>query len=101
MLISRLAVVPEEAAYDGRSLYDRLKSQKDAKDLEFEESRKFKNMIRGLDDDDVDHLTEIDNKKLLEERQKQEEEQKELTDYRAKVVELQEKSANEVVSSLI
>lgn len=41
-------VAPEEP-YDGRSLYDRLKEQRDAKDLEFEEARKFKNMIRGLD----------------------------------------------------
>lgn len=43
-----LLVAPEEP-YDGRSLYDRLKEQRDAKDLEFEEARKFKNMIRGLD----------------------------------------------------
>lgn len=41
-------MAPEEP-YDGRSLYDRLKEQRDAKDLEFEEARKFKNMIRGLD----------------------------------------------------
>lgn len=41
-------VAPEEP-YDGRSLYDRLKEQRDAKDSEFEEARKFKNMIRGLD----------------------------------------------------
>jgi hypothetical protein len=41
-----LLAAPEEA-YDGRSLYDRLKEQKDAKQEEFEESRKFKNMIRG------------------------------------------------------
>jgi FAM192A/Fyv6, N-terminal domain len=54
-------VVPEEP-YDGRSLYERLKEQRDAKDHEFEESRKFKNMIRGLDDDEIDHLSEIDNR---------------------------------------
>lgn len=89
-------MAPAEEVFDGRSLYDRLKEQKDAKDLEFEESRQFKNMIRGLDDDDVDHLNEIDNRKLLEERKKQEEELKELTDYRAKVAELQEMSADQV-----
>lgn len=89
-------MAPDEEPYDGRSLYERLKSQKDAKDLEFEESRKFKNMIRGLDDDDVDHLTEIDNRKLLEEKKQKEEEQKELSDYRAKVAELQEQSAEQV-----
>ncbi|CRL07936.1 CLUMA_CG020922, isoform A [Clunio marinus] len=85
-------MAPEEP-YDGRSLYDRLKEQRDAKDLEFEESRKFKNMIRGLDDDDVDHLNEIDNRKLLEERKQKEEELKELIDYRAKVAELHESQA--------
>jgi FAM192A/Fyv6, N-terminal domain len=56
-----ILVVPEEP-FDGRSLYDRLKEQRDAKDLEFEESRKFKNMIRGLDDDEVDHLSEVDSR---------------------------------------
>ena len=54
-------MVPEEP-YDRRSLYERLKEQRDAKDLDFEESRKFKNMIRGLDDDEIDHLSEVDNR---------------------------------------
>lgn len=86
---------PEEP-YDGRSLFERLKEQRDAKDLEFEESRKFKNMIRGLDEDEVDHLAEIDDRKLQAERKQKEEELKELQDYRAKVAELQELSAEQV-----
>lgn len=73
-----------------------MKEQKDAKDLEFEESRKFKNMIRGLDDDEVDFVSEIENKKLSEERKLKEEEYKEIQDYRAKVAELQELSAEQV-----
>jgi hypothetical protein len=93
-LFVSLTAAPEEP-YDGRSLYERLKEQKDAKDLEFEEARKFKNMIRGLDDDDVDHLTEIDNRKLLDEKRKYDEEQKELNDFRAKQSELQEMSADQ------
>lgn len=78
-----------------------MKEQKDAKDLEFEESRKFKNMIRGLDDDDVEHLATIDNKKLTEERQRRDEELKEISDYRAKVAELQEQSADQVCSQVV
>lgn len=93
--IFKFAVAPEEA-YDGRSLYERLKEQRDAKDLEFEESRKFKNMIRGLDEDEVDHLADVDNRKIIEERKQKEEEMKELQDYRAKVAELQEMSAEQV-----
>lgn len=89
---------PEEV-YDPRSLYDRLKEQKDAKQEEFEESRKFKNMIRGLDDEDVDHLHEVDVRKVEEERKVQAEEMKELNEYRQKVAELQEKSADQVVTS--
>lgn len=73
-----------------------MKEQRDAKDLEFEESRKFKNMIRGLDEDEVDHLAEIDDRKLQAERKQKEEELKELQDYRAKVAELQELSAEQV-----
>lgn len=92
-------MAPEEP-FDGRSLYDRLKEQRDAKDLEFEESRKFKNMIRGLDDEDADHLNEIGSRRILEERQQREEEQKEMTEYRAKVAELQELSAEQKLVQL-
>lgn len=78
-----------------------MKEQRDAKDLEFEESRKFKNMIRGLDEDEVDHLADVDNRKIIEERKQKEEELKELQDYRAKVAELQEISADQVESKVI
>lgn len=111
--ISSRTDAPEEP-YDGRSLYDRLKEQKDAKQEEFEESRKFKNMIRGLDDDgeswtisgqtgahnnlltDVDHLHEVDVRKVESERKQKEEELKELNDYRKRVSELQEINADQV-----
>lgn len=49
-------------------------------------------MIRGLDDEDVDHLNEVDQRKILSERKQKEEELKELQDYRAKVAELQDVS---------
>lgn len=106
-------MAPEEP-FDGRSLYDRLKEQRDAKDLEFEESRKFKNMIRGLDESDADHLNEIQEDSAKKVRKQIEEEQNELngelseqlplsctnfnylSDYRAQVAKLQEISAEKV-----
>lgn len=113
MLFLNLLVAPEEP-FDGRSLYDRLKEQRDAKDLEFEESRKFKNMIRGLDESDADHLNEIQEDSAKRVRKQIEEEKNELNgelserflrsctdfnhflDYRAQVAKLQEISAEKV-----
>ena len=92
-------VAPEEP-FDGRSLYDRLKEQRDAKQEEFEESKKFKNLIKGLDDDDVEHLTEQDNRKILEERKRNEEDQKELNEFRARVAELHEASADQKLQEI-
>lgn len=56
-------------------------------------------MIRGLDDEDVDHLHEVDVRKVEEERKVQAEEMKELNEYRQKVAELQEMSADQVIAS--
>lgn len=97
VLVFFISAAPEEK-YDGRCLYDQLKEQRDAKDLEFEESKKFKNMIRGLDDEDVDHLTEVDARKILSEKKQKDEELKELQDYRAKVAELQQLSHHQKIS---
>lgn len=70
----------------------------DAKQDEFEEARKFKNMIRGLDDDDVDHLHEVDTRKVQQEREQREEQERELNDYRTKVQELAETAAETQVN---
>lgn len=53
-------------------------------------------MIRGLDDEDVDHLSSVDIKKVESERKQKEEELKELNDYRQRVAELQELNADKV-----
>lgn len=90
---------PEEAPeeeYDPRSLYERLKEQRDKKDLEFEESKKFKNLVHTLDDDEIIHLNSVDEIKLLQEKQQKEEELKEINEYRMKVAELQEISSEQV-----
>ncbi|XP_076625072.1 PSME3-interacting protein [Colletes latitarsis] len=85
---------PEES-YDPRSLYERLQEQKTKRDAEYEEAHKLKNMIKGLDDDEVEFLDLVDRTKLEEERKKNLEEEKEMRDFKAAVASLQEKSLNE------
>ncbi|KAL1513711.1 hypothetical protein ABEB36_003084 [Hypothenemus hampei] len=85
---------PEEP-YDNRSLYEKLQEQKQKKDLEYEEAHKLKNMIKGLDDDEIEFLDLIDRTKLAADRKKHIEEEKELNDYRNRVAILQEKSIEE------
>lgn len=52
-------------------------------------------MIKGLDDDEVEFLDLVDQKKIDEERKKQLEEEKEMRDFKARVASLQEKSMDE------
>ncbi|XP_076659375.1 PSME3-interacting protein isoform X2 [Halictus rubicundus] len=86
--------VPEEPC-DPRSLYERLQEQKNKRDAEYEEAHKLKNMIKGLDDDEVEFLDLVDRTKLEEERKKNLEEEKEIRDFKAAVASLQEKSLND------
>ncbi|ETE65724.1 hypothetical protein L345_08505, partial [Ophiophagus hannah] len=72
---------PEEV-YDPRSLYERLQEQKDKKQQEFEEQFKFKNMVRGLDEDESKFLDEVSRQQTLIEKQRHEEDLKELNEYR-------------------
>lgn len=85
---------PEEP-YDPRSLYERLQEQKNKRDMEYEEAHKLKNMIKGLDDDEVEFLDSVDRTKLEAERRKNMEEEKEMRDFKAAVASLQEKSLDE------
>ncbi|XP_011148089.1 protein FAM192A isoform X2 [Harpegnathos saltator] len=85
---------PEEV-YDPRSLYERLQEQKNKRDIEYEEAHKLKNMIKGLDDDEVEFLDLVDRTKLEEERKKNLEEEKEMRDFKDAVALLQEKKLSE------
>uniref|UniRef100_A0A3Q4MGE3 Proteasome activator subunit 3 interacting protein 1 n=1 Tax=Neolamprologus brichardi TaxID=32507 RepID=A0A3Q4MGE3_NEOBR len=73
--------VPEEE-YDPRSLFERLQEQKDKKQEEYEEQFKFKNMVRGLDEDESSFLDEVSRQQCLVEKQRRDEEKKELLEYR-------------------
>ncbi|XP_048461652.1 PSME3-interacting protein isoform X1 [Rhincodon typus] len=72
-----------EQVYDPRSLYERLQEQKDKKQAEFEEQFKFKNMVRGLDEDETNYLDEVSRQQVLLEKQRRDEDAKELKEYRS------------------
>ncbi|KAL7637715.1 UNVERIFIED_CONTAM: hypothetical protein RMT77_011324 [Armadillidium vulgare] len=92
---------PEEPAPDHRSLYERLKEQKDKKQEDWEEAHKLKNMVRGLEDDEVDFLELVDNTKMQEEKRIREEELTAIQEYRKKVSQMQQKAIEaEVLSEL-
>ncbi|XP_018410903.1 PREDICTED: protein FAM192A [Nanorana parkeri] len=70
---------PEEV-HDPRSLYEKLQEQKDKKQQEYEEQFKFKNMVRGLDKEETDFLDEVSRKQEMLEKERREEEKKELNE---------------------
>ncbi|PSN42858.1 hypothetical protein C0J52_16196 [Blattella germanica] len=91
---------PEEE-YDHRSLFERLEEQKQKRELEYEEAHRLKNMIKGLDDDEVEFLDLVDRSKLEEERRKSAEEAREIKDFRNAVATLQERSLEERIQTEI
>ncbi|KAM4618999.1 PSME3-interacting protein [Polymixia lowei] len=80
---------PEEAPeeeYDSRSLFERLQEQKDKKQEEYEEQFKFKNMVKGLDEDETHFLDEVSRQQSLVEKQRRDEDRQELLEYRIALV---------------
>ncbi|CAH0717976.1 unnamed protein product, partial [Brenthis ino] len=80
---------PEEP-YDTRPLYQRLEEQRLKKDAEYEEAHKLKNMIRGLDDDEVGFLDLVERTKAEVAQQIHIEEKKEMQEFRERVSSLAE-----------
>ncbi|CAI8000407.1 PSME3-interacting protein [Geodia barretti] len=73
---------PEEAI-DNRTLYEKLKAQKNQKQEEFEEQFKFKNMIyKGLNDEEAVFLQQLADKRAQVEAETRSEEREELQAYR-------------------
>lgn len=83
---------PEEE-YDSRSLFEKLQEQKDRKQADYEEAHKLKNLIRGLDDDEVSFLELVDKTKLEMENRILKEEIQELNEYRKAVASFSEETA--------
>ncbi|XP_049790032.1 PSME3-interacting protein isoform X3 [Schistocerca nitens] len=91
---------PEEE-YDPRSLFERLQEQKQKRELEYEEAHRLKNMIKGLDDDEIEFLDLVDRTKLEAERLKSQEEAREIRDFRDAVARQQERSIEDRINSEI
>lgn len=54
------------------------------------------NLIRGLDDDEVDFLDVVDKAKSVAEQKQQQEEKNELRDFREQVASIQERNMDNV-----
>ncbi|KAL4717479.1 hypothetical protein ACJJTC_000628 [Scirpophaga incertulas] len=80
---------PEEP-YDTRPLYQRLEEQRLKREAEFEEAHKLKNMIKGLDDDEVGFLDLVERTKAKAAQEISLEDQKEIKEFRERVSNLTE-----------
>ncbi|KJH43918.1 methyltransferase domain protein [Dictyocaulus viviparus] len=61
-----------------KSLYEQLRDNKEAKQAEIDEARRFKNLIRGIDEDESDFLARVSELKAAEIRKAKKEEEEAL-----------------------
>ncbi|OQR73171.1 hypothetical protein BIW11_01186 [Tropilaelaps mercedesae] len=73
---------PEPEPSDMRPLFDRLEEQRLKKEADREESRQLKNLVKGLDSDEVDFLDQVDDLRARHERAQREEERRELEEFK-------------------
>ncbi|KAH8998927.1 N-terminal domain of NEFA-interacting nuclear protein NIP30-domain-containing protein [Lactarius hatsudake] len=76
---------PQEDAYDGRSLAEKLAANRAAKQEEWEEKTKLANQFRALEEDEIMFLDSVRERQELEERERQEREGEELKTFREAV----------------
>jgi len=76
---------PQEDAYDGRSLAEKLAANRAAKQEEWEEKTKLANQFRALEEDEIMFLDSVRERKELEERERKEREGEELKTFREAV----------------
>lgn len=75
-------ILAPEPEYCNKTLFEQLKDNKDAKQLEIDEAKKLKNMVRGIDEDESTFLSDLDtNKRVVKMQMKREEQEviKEMT----------------------
>ncbi|KAM0750709.1 hypothetical protein T439DRAFT_380583 [Meredithblackwellia eburnea MCA 4105] len=71
--------------YDGRSLWEKLKANKDKKQEAFDEQLKFKNQFRALDEDEISFLDSLTEDNHEEEDRKKQMIDEEVKNFRAAV----------------
>lgn len=69
------ATLAPEPEYCNKTLFEQLKDNKDAKQLEVDEAKKLKNMVRGIDEDESTFLFDLDTTKRVVKMQMKKEEQ--------------------------
>uniref|UniRef100_A0A1I7TTH7 Nefa_Nip30_N domain-containing protein n=1 Tax=Caenorhabditis tropicalis TaxID=1561998 RepID=A0A1I7TTH7_9PELO len=69
------AVQAPEPEYCNKTLFEQLKDNKDAKQLEIDEAKKLKNMVRGIDEEESTFLSDLDTTKRVVKMQMKKEEQ--------------------------
>lgn len=82
---------PEEE-YDPRSLYEKLQEQKETKQAEYDQQFKFKNMVRGLDDEESEFLEKVSQKQIEIEESNKKEEKELMSELKNRVVSVSDTS---------
>ncbi|KAK4153468.1 N-terminal domain of NEFA-interacting nuclear protein NIP30-domain-containing protein, partial [Chaetomidium leptoderma] len=72
----------EQGGTEEKSLYDTLQANKAAKQAAFDEAHRLRNQFRALDDDEVDFLEEVREKKRREEAEARREVERGLEEFR-------------------
>ncbi|XP_074602688.1 PSME3-interacting protein-like [Brevipalpus obovatus] len=80
---------PEEE-YDPRSLFERLQANKMKQQEEYDEAKRLKNLIRGLNDEEVSFLEMVDQTKEDAEKIRRLEEKKALDEFKSAMQNLSE-----------
>ncbi|KAA0199556.1 hypothetical protein HAZT_HAZT007341 [Hyalella azteca] len=91
---------PEEPPVDNRTLYHRLEEQRLRKQEEYEDAHRLKNMVRGLEDDEIEFLEMVDRTKMEQEKKVRDEESSALSDFRKRRAEIEMARASELVSAV-
>ncbi|KAF8481139.1 N-terminal domain of NEFA-interacting nuclear protein NIP30-domain-containing protein [Russula ochroleuca] len=76
---------PQEDAYDGRSLAEKLAANRAAKQEEWEEKTKLANQFRALEEDEIMFLDAVRERQIVEERERRERDGEELKSFREAV----------------
>ncbi|EST08688.1 NEFA-interacting nuclear protein NIP30, N-terminal [Kalmanozyma brasiliensis GHG001] len=77
------STVTSTEEYDPRSLYDKLASQKQAKDEALDEKYKLANQFRGIDEGESEFLVQVAGERREEERERLRREREEMEGFRA------------------
>ncbi|KAF8576559.1 hypothetical protein K439DRAFT_1418858 [Ramaria rubella] len=73
---------PQEDVYDGRSLAEKLASNKAAQQEEWEQKMKLSNQFRSLEEDEVVFLDSVREEQMEEERKRKERDGEEVRNFR-------------------